>query len=432
MTQPATTPGAAPAALLDEAAALRLDAADPVPSLRDRFEIPVASDGGDTAYLVGHSLGALPRAGRAAVLDELDAWSRLGVRGHFRPTEPWFSYSDLFAAPLARLVGARESEVVVMNTLTINLHVLFGAFYRPTPERYKVLIEATAFASDRWAVMEQLRLHGVDRSEGLLVVEPRPGEDLLRTEDIEAVIAANRGSLALVWLPAVQFVTGQVLDMERLTAAGHAAGAIVGWDLAHAAGNIPMRLHDWGADLAVWGSYKYLNGGPGAIGGAFVHEKWGTDPSLVRLAGWWGNDPGTRFDMAFDFVPRPGAAGWQASNPPVLAMAPLKASLALFDEVGIDRLRERSVRLTAALERELLATGLVDVVTPSDPAWRGAMLCLRLRATGRGKEIEHALAERGVLVDFRKPDILRMAPAPLYNTFHDVWRLAGVLREVAA
>jgi kynureninase len=400
-------------------------------SLRVRFEIPRAPDGGEAAYLVGHSLGALPRAGRAAVVEELDAWSRLGVEGHFRPTDPWFTYSDGFAAPLARLVGAREDEVVAMNTLTINLHVLFGSFYRPTRTRSRVLLEAGAFPSDRWAVMEQLRLHGIDPDEGLIVAQPRPGEDLLRTEDLEALIAANADALAVVWLPGIQYVTGQLLDIERITAAGHAAGALVGWNLAHAAGNVPLRLHDWGVDAAAWCGYKYLNGGPGAIGAAFVHERWGRDPSLVRLAGWWGNDPATRFGGEHAFVPRPGAAGWQASNPPVLAMAPLKASLALFDEVGIDRLRERSVRLTGVLERELLATGLVDIVTPSDPAWRGAMLCLRLRTPGRGKAIERALAERGVLIDHREPDILRLAPVPLYTTYHDIWRLIHVLREVA-
>jgi kynureninase len=418
--------------LLDEATALRLDADDPVPSLRDRFELPLAPDGGHAVYVVGHSLGALPRSAREAVIEELDAWSRLGVEGHFREHDPWFTYSDLFSAPLARLVGAEPAEVVAMNTLTVNLHILFGSFYQPTRERYKVLIEAGAFPSDRWAVMEQLRLHGVDVRDGLVLARPRPGEDLLRTEDIEALIAANRESLALVWLPGIQYVTGQVLEMERLTAAGHAAGALVGWDLAHAAGNIPLRLHDWGADFAVWCTYKYLNGGPGSIGAAFVHSRWGSDPSLVRLAGWWGNDPATRFAVGFDYVPVPGAAGWQASNPSILAMAPLKASLALFDEVGIDGLRERSLRLTAALAAELDATGLVDIVTPADPAMRGAMLCLRLRVPGRGKAIESALAARGVLLDYREPDILRLAPVPLYNTFHDIWRLTRILREVAA
>jgi kynureninase len=279
--------------------------------------------------------------------------------------------------------------------------------------------------------MEQLRLHGVDVRDGLLLAEPRPGEELLRSEDIEALIAANREALAVVWLPGIQYVTGQALDMERLTAAGHAAGALVGWDLAHAAGNIPVRLHDWDADFAAWCTYKYLNGGPGSIGGAFVHARWGSDPSLVRLAGWWGTDPASRFRVGFDFVPQPGAAGWQASNPAILAMAPLRASLALFDEVGIDRLRERSLRLTAVLERELSATELVDIVTPADPAARGAMLCLRVRTPGRGKAMEHALAARGVVLDYREPDILRLAPVPLYTTFHDIWRLTRLLRDVA-
>jgi kynureninase len=419
-----------PAPRFDEAAARHLDATDPVPALRDRFEIPRAPDGGEAAYLVGHSLGVLATAARAEVIEELDRWSALGVEGHFRGEAPWFTYSDRFQAPMARLVGAHEDEVVVMNALTVNLHVLFGSFYRPTRERYRVLIEAGAFPSDRWAVMEQLRLHGVDVQDGLLIAHARPGEDLLRTEDIEALIAANRDSLALVWLPGIQYVTGQVLDMERLTVAGHAAGAVVGWDLAHAAGNIPLRLHDWDADFAAWCTYKYLNGGPGSIGAAFVHARWGSDPSLVRLAGWWGNDPATRFELAHDFVPRPGAAGWQASNPPVLAMAPLRASLAQFDEAGSDRLRERSVRLTAALEAELRATGLVDIVTPADPDARGAMLCLRWRGPGHARAVERGLADRGVLVDHREPDILRLAPVPLYNTYHDIWRVVTALRAV--
>lgn len=420
-----------PPPLLDETVALRLDATDPVPSLRDRFELPSGPDGRPADYLVGHSLGLLARSARESVLAELDAWGRLGVGGHFRERDPWFTYDELLAAPMARLVGADPAEVVAMNTLTMNLHVLFGSFYRPTRERYRVLIEDGAFPSDRWAVMEQLRLHGVDPRDGLLLARPRPGEDLLRTEDIEALIAAHRDTLALVWLPGIQYVTGQLLEIERLTAAGHAAGALVGWDLAHATGNVPLGLHAWGVDFAAWCTYKYLNGGPGSIGGAFVHQRWGADPSLVRLAGWWGSDPATRFSPTHDFVPQPGAAGWQASNPPILAMAPLRASLALFDEVGIERLRERSRRLTAQLAAELDATGLVDLVTPADPDARGAMLCLRLRTPGRAKAIERDLAARGVLVDEREPDILRLGPVPLSNTFHDVWRLAQAIREVA-
>lgn len=416
--------------VIDEAEALALDRADPLSAYRARFELPHAADGTLAIYVCGHSMGALPRAAREAVEAELDAWSRLGVEGHFRPDAPWFTYSDLFAEPTARLVGARPTEVVTMNTLSINLHTLFASLYRPTRDRYKVLIEDGAFPSDRYAVVAQLRWRGIDPADALVVARPREGEDTLRTEDLEALIARHAPSIALTWLPGVQYLTGQLLEMERITAAAHAAGALAGWDLAHAAGNVPLRLHDWGVDLAVWCSYKYLNGGPGSIGQAFVHERWASDPDLVRLAGWWGNDPATRFDVAEAFVPRPGAASWQASNPAVLAMAPLRASLAMFDEVGMAALRERSVRLTGALQALLDAIPGVETITPRDPAARGAMLSLRVRT--RPRELFAALSERGVILDYREPGILRLAPAPLYNTFHEAWRISRIVAEAMA
>ncbi len=360
---------------------------------------------------------------------ELDAWSQLGIEGHFRDEAPWFTYSDLFSESTARLVGARPSEIVTMNGLTINLHVLFASFYRPTRERYRILIEAGAFPSDRYAAQAQMRHHGIDPADGLVLLRPREGEDILRVEDVETKIAELGSSLALVWLPVVQYFTGQVMDMPRITAAGHAVGSLVGWDLAHAAGNVLVRLHDLDVDFAVWCTYKYMNGGPGSIGQAFVHERWGSDPELVRLAGWWGNEPETRFSVPFEFVPRPGAAGWQATNPPILAMAPLRASLALFDEAGMPALRERSMRLTAYLQTLLDETGLVRTVTPRDPEQRGAMLSLRVRA--RPQETQQALAKRGVILDFREPDVIRLAPAPLFNTFHEIWRLVQVLKEAA-
>ena len=416
--------------VMDEARALELDRADPLSALRERFSLPVGPDGTPAIYVCGHSLGPLPRAARELVEQELDAWADLGVEGHFRSEAPWYTYSDLFAEPTARLVGARPGEVVTMNSLTVNLHLMLASFFRPTRERFRILIEDGAFPSDRYAVTSQLRWHGIDPAEGLLMARPRPGEDTLRTEDVEALIATHGPSLALVWLPGVQYVTGQVLEMERLTAAAHSVGALSGWDLAHAAGNIPLRLHDWGADLAVWCTYKYLNAGPGSIGQAFVHERWADDPGLVRLAGWWGNDPQTRFDVAVEFAPRAGAASWQASNPPILAMAPLRASLAIFDAVGMPALRERSLRLSAALQSLIDATGLVRTVTPRDPTERGAMVCLRIPEHGR--EVQATLAARGVILDYREPDILRLAAAPLFNTFHEVWRLGCVLQEAAA
>lgn len=271
----------------------QLEASDPVPSRRDQFEIPFDSKVRGSLYICGHSLGPLPRRARELVDHELDDWGRLGVEGHFRADAPWYTYTEQLAEPTARLIGALPLEVVTMNTLTINLHQTFASFYRPTRERYKILIEDGAFPSDRYAVLSQLRHHGVDVAEGLVLARPRDGEDLLRSEDIEALIAEHRDTLALVWLPGIQYTTGQVLDIARLTAAAHAAGAMSGWDLAHAAGNIPLRMHDWDADFAVWCTYKYMNAGPGSTGQAFIHERWASDPDLVRLAGWFGNDPAT-------------------------------------------------------------------------------------------------------------------------------------------
>jgi kynureninase len=317
-----------------------------------------------------------------------------------------------------------------MNTLTVNLHQLFASFYRPTRDRYKILIEDGAFPSDRYAVMSQLRHHGIDPAEGLLLATPQAGEHTLRSADVEALIERERDRLALVWLPGVQYVSGQVLDIERITIAGHAAGALVGWDLAHAAGNIPLRMHAWDADFAVWCTYKYMNSGPGGPGQAFVHERWASDPSLVRLAGWWGNDPATRFEVAFEFVPAKGAVSWQNSNPPILALAPLRASLGLFDEVGIGQLRERSKRLTAHLQVMLDQIEGVQVITPSDPDERGAMLCLRV--PHRSQDVQRKLGDRGVVLDFREPDIFRMALAPLYNTYQEAWRFAQILDDVIA
>jgi kynureninase len=406
----------------------RADAIDPVPSLRDRFELPRTVYDRTAVYVCGHSLGPLPRRARSLIEEETDAWAGLGVEGHFRAGRPWFTYSDLFAESTARLVGARPSEVVTMNSLTVNLHLLLAGLFRPTRERYAILIEEGAFPSDRYAVMSQLRMHGIDPHDGLIEAPARPESGTLEIDELVALIEREGGRLALVWLPGVQYVTGQVLDMARITAAGHAAGALVGWDLAHAIGNVPLHLHDWDADLAVWCTYKYLNAGPGAVGGAYLHERYASDPDVLRLAGWWGNDPATRFAVAHDFVPRPGAASWQASNPSILSMAPLRASLELFDEVGIGRLRERSIRQTAHLQAMLDEMAGVETLTPRAADERGAMLCLRVR--DRSKEVQAALAQRGVVADYREPDIFRLAVAPLYNTYHEAWQVVEVLRDV--
>src|SRR5262245_34874494 len=334
-----------------------LDAADPLGRFRERFFLPEGPGGGPAIYFCGHSLGLQPRRARELVVGELDAWARHGVGGHFLGEAPWYSYHELLRGPAARLVGARPDEVVFMNGLTVNLHLMLATFYRPDGERYRILIDEPTFPSDRYAITTHLRHHGHNPAHALLTVGPRPGEQLLRTEDIEEVLDRDGEVIAVVLLSAVNFLTGQWLDVPRLVESAHRQGAVLGLDLAHAAGNVPLALHDWGVDFAVWCSYKYLNGGPGAVAGCFVHERHGQNLELPRLAGWWGNDPATRFRMHLEpeFVPRPGADGWQVSNPPILALAPLRASLELFDEATMPALRARSERLTGYL-LDLLST----------------------------------------------------------------------------
>jgi kynureninase len=317
----------------------------------------------------------------------------------------------------------------MMNGLTVNLHLMMVSFYRPTARRHRILIEDAAFPSDSYAVQSQLRFHGLDPRDGLIRVRPREGERVLRTEDVIDAIRATGDDLALVLLPGVSYLTGQVFDMAAITAATHGAGALIGWDLAHAAGNVPLRLHDWDADFACWCSYKYLNAGPGAVAGCFVHERHGRDTDLVRFAGWWGNDPETRFRMTPDFAARPGADGWQLSNPPILAMAPLRVSLEIFDEVGMGALRARSERLTGYLLEQIEAIGAesLEVITPREGAARGCQISVAART--RPRELHRALMDAGVIADFREPDVIRVAPVPLYNTFEDCWRVAEVLRR---
>jgi kynureninase len=390
----------------------------------------VAADGSPKVYLAGQSLGAQPAAARAAVEAELDAWARLGVDGWFDRSHAWIDADDAIRESTARLVGAQPGEVATLNTLTVNLHLLFATFFRPSGARTAVLIDAPTFPSDRYAVESQLRLHGLDPARDLIVVRPRDGEALLRTEDLEAAIHEHRDRLAVALLAGVNYATGQVHDITRLTAAVQAAGGVALWDLAHAAGNIPLAVHDANVDGAAWCTYKYLNAGPGAIAQLFVHERHATDAASLRLAGWWGNHPGTRFQMAETFDPAVGADGWRISTPPILSLAPVGASLAIFDEVGIVALRAKSVLLTAYLESLIDAlVPDVEILTPRDPAVRGAQLSLRLDDAPRRLA---ALEAADVVADFRAPDIIRLAPIPLYNTFHDAWRAARVLAETAA
>ena len=395
---------------------------------------PFHSDGRESVYLCGNSLGCMPHKARQAVIDELDDWALLGVEGHFKARHDWYRAHEALREPLGRLVGAHPHEVVAMNSLSVNLHLLMASFYRPVGERRAILIDGPCFPSDVYAVKSQLRFQGVPESDGLIWARPRPGEHTLRTEDVVTLIEHNAPRLALVMMAGVNYVTGQWHDMRAITAAGRHAGAMVGWDLAHAAGNVPLALHDWDADFAVWCSYKYLNSGPGAVAGAFVHERHtrGVDErtraDMPRFEGWWGNDPDTRFEMGERFVPVASADAWQLSNPPILALAPLRASLGIFDDVGMPELRRRSLELTGALESRLraLSGDRFEIITPSEPERRGCQLSIRVR--GDAPATLEKLHRAGVICDFRRPDVIRVAPAPLYNTLDDADRFVEALR----
>lgn len=405
----------------------------PIPSntgYRSRFALPLGRDGQPLIYLTGNSLGLMPLGAPGRVEQVMDQWARLAVEGHFSGDDPWYTFHDQFREPMARVVGARADEVVVMNTLTVNLHLMLATFWQPVPGRTRIIMEADAFPSDTYAVESQVRARGLDPAEVVVQLRPRNGEHLLRTEDIEGFLADEGGSVALVMLPGVQYYTGQLLDIERITAAAHRAGARAGFDLAHAVGNVPLALHDWNVDFAVWCTYKYLNAGPGAIAAAFVHERHGNDPELPRLAGWWGNDPATRFRMHLNphFIPRQGAEGWAASNPPILAMAPLLASLEIFDEATMPALRRQSVALTGVLEAGLreAAGDRMTILTPSDPGARGCQLSLLV--PNHSRAIFDDLRASGVVADYRQPDVIRMAPVPLYNTVEEMGEVVAHFR----
>lgn len=416
-----------------EEQARALDRDDPLSALRDEFAIPPWPGGSEPeiAYLVGNSLGLMPKAARDAVLDELDDWARLGHHGHWAGRHPWIRYHEALREPTARLVGAEPGETVCMNTLTVNLHLLMATFYRPTADRFRIVIEDRAFPSDSYAVASQARLHGFDPHETVLRLRPREGEDVLRTEDVVDTIEREGASIALVLLGAVNYVTGELMAIPEITAATRAAGAVSGWDLAHAAGNVPLELHDWDVDWAAWCSYKYLNSGPGAVGGAFVHERHARDTTLPRLAGWWGNELAERFEMRPDFTPRADAESWQVSNAPILSFAPVRVALEQFDRIGMAALRERSLRLTAYLESQLAGAVGLRVITPTDPQARGCQLSIEVDADAR--EVARRLhSEYGVMCDERPPNVIRFAPTPLYSTFHDAWRGAAALKAIVA
>ncbi|MDQ3710912.1 MAG: kynureninase [Acidobacteriota bacterium] len=415
-----------------ESFARQMDKADSLKHFREKFYIPKQTSGEDVIYLTGNSLGLQPKTARAYIEQELKDWETFGVEGHFHAKTPWMPYHEFLTEQMANVVGAKPIETVVMNSLTVNLHLLMVSFYRPTKERYKIVIEAGAFPSDQYAVASQIKFYRFDIKDSLIELKPRENETTLRTEDVEKTIAENGDSIALILLGGVNYYTGQAFDMRRITEAGHKAGAIVGFDLAHAAGNIELSLHDWNVDFAVWCSYKYLNAGPGGVAGCFVHERHSENFDLPRFAGWWGHDKETRFLMNSEFVPIKGAEGWQLSNPPILQMAALKASLDIFEEAEMKNLTEKSGRLTAYLEFLLnkICDERISVITPSNPSERGCQLSIRVQ--NANKDLFKAVSTRGVIADWREPDVIRVAPVPLYNSFADVYKFAQILKDCLA
>ncbi len=411
------------------------DDADPLRDRREQFHFPALGTT-ELVYFTGHSLGLQPKTVRAAVELELDEWAKYGVEGHFHSTNPWYSYHELLTPPMAAIVGAQASEVVCMNSLTTNIHLLFVSFYRPTATRYKIIAEAKMFPSDRYLLETQARFHGFDPDDAIVEVAPREGEWLIREEDILETIDTHGDEVALVFFGGVNYFTGQLFDMARLAEAAHAAGALAGFDLAHAAGNVPLSLHDWNVDFAAWCSYKYLNSSPGNVGGIFVHQRHGKSFDLPRFGGWWGHDKATRFKMQSGFQPMEGAEGWQLSNVPILGMAAMRASLDIFADVGMSTLRAKSERLTAYLEYtiEQLAAEFPDakisIITPRDPAQRGCQISMDV--AGRERGLFDAMIAAGVIADFREPCIIRMAPVPLYNSFEDVFTFGKVMRRLLA
>ena len=414
----------------DEGFARQLDQDDRLRGFRDQFHLPLGKDGHPVIYFAGNSLGLMPKAAREVVDQELENWAKFGVDAHHATGTPWYTYHEPLREPMARLCGAKPLEVICMNSLTVNLHLMMATFYRPTKSRFKILMEDPAFPSDTYAIKTQIRHHGLDPKEALVLARPRKGEFTIRTQDIVDLIDEQRDQLAVVIFAGINFFTGQLFEVEKITAAAHRHGVIAGFDLAHAIGNVPLALHDWNVDFAVWCSYKYLNAGPGAVAAAFVHERHAINTKLPRLAGWFGNDPNTRFQMQPEFSPVPSADAWQISNPPIFSMAPLRASLSIFDEAGgMEALRGKSIKLTGYLEFLLhdLGSQRFSVITPNEPRARGCQLSIL--AHEHPKELHQELGAAGVKCDFREPNVIRVAPTPLYNSFHEVWRFAKTLSD---
>jgi kynureninase len=416
----------------DEEFAQELDAEDSLRHFREKFHLPLGKDDKPLIYFAGNSLGLMPKSARQIVEQELDDWAKLAVDAHLDGATPWYSYHETLREPATRLVGAQPSEVICMNSLTVNLHLMMATFYRPTKSRFKILMEEPAFPSDTYAIKTQIAHHGFDPNEALVLARPRKGEFTVRQEDIEAALDKHGDEIAVVLIAGVNFFTGQLFDIPAITKAAQKRGIIVGIDLAHAIGNVPLVLHDWNVDFAVWCSYKYLNAGPGAVAGAFVHSRHATNTKLLRLAGWFGNDPNTRFRLHLEpeFIAVPSADGWQISNPPIFSMAPLRASLSIFDQAGrIEALRAKSIKLTGYLQFLLESTGhsKLTVITPRETDARGCQLSILVHENP--KELFGKLEAAGVKCDFREPNVIRAAPTPLYNTFHEVWQFAKILEE---
>lgn len=410
--------------------ALRLDEQDSLKEYRARFHLPVQKNGEPYIYFCGNSLGLQPKQTAEAIEQELADWKNLGVEGHFHAQKPWMPYHEFLTDAMARVVGAKPSEVVVMNTVSVNLHLMMASFYRPKGTRNKIMIESDAFPSDKYAVASQVRYHGLDPADCLIELLPREGEHCLRNEDIEAKIVEEGESIALILLGNTNYYTGQLFDMKKISRLGHEQGCFVGFDCAHGAGNVPLELHDSGCDFAVWCNYKYLNSGPGGLGGAFVHERHHNQKDLPRLEGWWGHDKSTRFNMRHAFEPMPTVEAWQLSNPPILAMAAVWSSLQIFEEIGIHNLRKKAINLTGYLEYLLKSLGedIIRVITPSNLEERGSQLSIQV--IDGNKTIFDKLHEQGVIADWREPDVIRVAPVPLYNSFMDVYKFYETLKAI--
>lgn len=410
--------------------AQQLDQNDSLHKYRNAFHIPKDENGKDWLYFTGNSLGLQPKSTKTAIEQELNDWANLGVEGHFQAKNPWMPYHEFLTESMAKIVGAKPIEVVIMNTLTANLHFLMVSFYSPTPKRHKILIESDAFPSDRYAVQTQLQFHGYDTNDSLIEWRPKEGESLLRLEDLEDILDQQGDEIALILVGGVNYYTGQYLDLKKIAKLGHAKGCKVGIDLAHGAGNIEPELHNSNVDFAAWCTYKYLNAGPGSLGGVFVHERYATDTSLKRFAGWWSQNKATRFNMRQPLDITPGAEGWQLSNPPILSMSAIKASLDMFNEVGMKALRQKSLKLTGYLEHLInnLNHRSIEIITPTDPNQRGCQLSIKVKNADRG--LHQKLIEHHVVTDWREPDVIRCAPVPFYNSFEDVYQMVQILKPL--